>query len=127
MYVPQIWIGVWNVTVAAVGTPLRPKGEQAVLGVSSFGLSGTNAHAVIGEYVAVSPADSDDDHNAQLLVLSARTPAALHRLASRWAAYLGPDGPGRAHRLRDADSLRGSARRWDRRPGDRDDDSAVVP
>lgn len=107
---PQLTEPGFPVTVVSRNTPLRPKGESAVLGVSSFGLSGTNAHAVIGEYVPGTVAhpepgtpepDAADGPGPHLLVLSARTPAALHRLALRWAAYLGPDGHGRRHGLRD--------------------------
>ncbi|MFD9279252.1 type I polyketide synthase [Streptomyces mirabilis] len=105
---PQLTEPGFPVTVADRNTPLRPRGDRAVLGVSSFGLSGTNAHAVIGEYVpeAAPRPDTDTPQSAKdagphLLVLSARTPTALRRLAARHAAHLGPDGAGRGHRLRD--------------------------
>jgi acyl transferase domain-containing protein len=55
-------------------------------GVSSFGVGGTNAHVVVGE--APPPAPSGPSAPAQLLVLSARTPAALGRAASALAAHL---------------------------------------
>lgn len=105
---PQLTEPGFPVTVADRNTPLRPRGDRAVLGVSSFGLSGTNAHAVIGEYVPeaaprpdIDTPQSAEDAGPHLLVLSARTPTALRRLAARHAAHLGPDGAGRGHRLRD--------------------------
>ncbi|WNM35891.1 acyltransferase domain-containing protein [Streptomyces sp. Li-HN-5-11] len=107
---PQLTEPGFPVTVVNRNTPLRPKGESAVLGVSSFGLSGTNAHAVVGEYVPETvtrpePGAPEPDTNGgpgpHLLVLSARTPAALQRLALRWAEYLGANGRGRGYGLRD--------------------------
>ncbi|CAL9632709.1 type I polyketide synthase [Streptomyces sp. enrichment culture] len=96
------------VTVVDRNTPLRPRSGRAVLGVSSFGLTGTNAHAVIGEFVPEPAVSADratpvpaEDSGPQLLVLSARTPEALRRLALRHAAHLGPGGRGRGQTLRD--------------------------
>ncbi|CAM3657917.1 type I polyketide synthase [Nocardiopsis rhodophaea] len=81
-------------------TPVEPAGPAAVLGVSSFGLSGTNAHVIVGEYVpdAASeepPRKPDDRTTPSLLVLSARTSVSLRRLAERYAAFLEPAGTGR--------------------------------
>jgi acyl transferase domain-containing protein len=98
-----------RVAVVDRNTALRPRGERAVLGVSSFGISGTNAHAVIGQYVpepaAARPGptgqDRADGGGPHLLVLSARTPAALRRSALRHALFLEPDGRGRDHALRE--------------------------
>jgi amino acid adenylation domain-containing protein len=62
-------------------------------GVSSFGMGGTNAHAVLEEAPALpSPAPTDA---AQLLVLSAKSEAALERMRARLAAHLAehPDLP----------------------------------
>jgi acyl transferase domain-containing protein/acyl carrier protein len=55
-------------------------------GVSSFGIGGTNAHAVLQE--APPRAASTVRRRDQLLVLSARSAAALDDAASRLAAYL---------------------------------------
>ncbi|MEY9847848.1 acyl transferase domain-containing protein [Streptacidiphilus sp. BW17] len=107
---PQAQLAEPGFPVAVVdrNTPLRPRGDRAVLGVSSFGISGTNAHLVIGEYVpepAVPAAprrpEPAEDARPHLLVLSARTPTALRRLALRHAEHLGPDGRGRGEALRD--------------------------
>jgi len=58
-------------------------------GVSSFGLGGTNAHVVLEE----APADqktsvAEDEPRGQLLLLSARSEAALNEATNRLAAHL---------------------------------------
>ncbi|WP_426282008.1 amino acid adenylation domain-containing protein [Lysobacter soli] len=55
-------------------------------GVSSFGLGGTNAHAVLEEAPLLP--ESDEARGPQLLVLSARTPAALGAATARLADHL---------------------------------------
>lgn len=55
-------------------------------GVSSFGVGGTNAHVVLEEAPAVTTTESP--RTAQLLLLSARSPAALERSAERLSAAL---------------------------------------
>ncbi|MFD9125130.1 type I polyketide synthase [Kitasatospora sp. NPDC059571] len=108
------------VSVVTRNTELPADGEPALLGVSSFGISGTNAHVVVGEYrpapVALptdraAPADPAAEAGPaarataagaagaeQLLVLSARSPRALNRLAEAYAAHLEGAGRGRALR-----------------------------
>ncbi|HEX2201827.1 MAG TPA: amino acid adenylation domain-containing protein [Longimicrobium sp.] len=71
-----------------VNTALRPWPRGAAprrAGVSSFGLGGTNAHLVLEE--APVPAPSGPSRPWQLLVLSARTPAALDAATERLAAH----------------------------------------
>ncbi|WP_416961484.1 type I polyketide synthase [Streptomyces sp. Agncl-13] len=92
------------VRVVTRNEPLDAAGSRALLGVSSFGLSGTNAHLVVGAHAPEpTPAVREDapDTGPHLLVLSARTTGSLRRLAERYADYLGPSGAGRRHRLRD--------------------------
>ncbi len=72
-----------------VSPELRPwpgGGGPRRAGVSSFGLGGTNAHVVLEE--APEPAPSGPSRPLQLLVLSARTPAALETATDRLAAHL---------------------------------------
>ena len=64
---------------SAPGTPRRA-------GVSSFGMGGTNAHAVLEE--APAPHSGDPAREEQLLVLSARSGAALQAMAARLADCL---------------------------------------
>ncbi len=60
-----------------------------VAGVNSFGISGTNAHAVLESAPAMAqtpaPASKALVHRPALLVLSARSPEALRALAARYA------------------------------------------
>jgi natural product biosynthesis luciferase-like monooxygenase protein len=62
-------------------------------GVSSFGIGGTNAHAILEE--APPPEPSGPSRTHQLLVLSARTPAALERATQALAEHLraSPEAP----------------------------------
>lgn len=68
--------GAWE---TADGAPRRA-------GVSSFGIGGTNAHVVLEEAPRVK--DSDAPSESELLVLSAKTPAALEALTANLAAHL---------------------------------------
>jgi len=72
-----------------VNTVLRqwdPTGHPRCAGVSSFGIGGTNAHVVLQEAPERPQSATDDD--AQLLVLSAKSEAALSRMRSNLAAHL---------------------------------------
>ncbi|MFD9903744.1 type I polyketide synthase [Streptomyces sp. NPDC059063] len=101
------------VRVVTRNQPLEAAGAGPLLGVSSFGLSGTNAHLVVGAHTSDpapdtrSPAPRTGPH---LLVLSARTSASLRRLAERYADYLGPAGRGRRYALGDICSAAATGR-----------------
>ena len=65
----------------------RANGTPRRAGVSSFGFGGTNAHVVLEEAPPEEPA-SPSPRPWKLLVLSARTPAALDRRVDDLAAHL---------------------------------------
>ena len=112
-----------SVRMVTANQPLDAAGGQALIGISSFGLSGTNAHAVIGQYPGpADPADrgregdgtrrevgtQEEDRASEqergtphLLVLTARSATALRRSALAHADHLGPGGGGRRFALRD--------------------------
>ena len=64
----------------------QPANGQRVAGVSSFGIGGTNAHAVLEEAPFTEP--SGPSRPSQLLLLSARTTAALDKLTENLVEYL---------------------------------------
>ncbi|HET8642184.1 MAG TPA: MupA/Atu3671 family FMN-dependent luciferase-like monooxygenase, partial [Pseudonocardiaceae bacterium] len=85
-----------------VNTRLRPWTGRRLAGVSSFGIGGTNVHAVLAEAPGRQPA-APSDRPHQLVTLAAHTPTALRAMASELAAWLsrgeagavprsGPDG-----------------------------------
>ncbi|MBB5954344.1 acyl transferase domain-containing protein [Saccharothrix tamanrassetensis] len=78
------------VELVAAGTPWPDRGKPALAGVSSFGLSGTNVHVVVGEAPAVSPAQPVH-RAAHVLPLSARSPSALRALAGEYSETLDGD------------------------------------
>ncbi|MFC4612601.1 beta-ketoacyl synthase N-terminal-like domain-containing protein [Streptomyces maoxianensis] len=81
---------------------LPDRDRPAIAGISGQGSSSLNAHVVIrqGETRAAD-APAAKGGKPYVLVLSARTPAALDALARSYTAYLGPDGQGFAYSLRD--------------------------
>ncbi|MFI1715831.1 type I polyketide synthase [Streptomyces litmocidini] len=74
--------------------------RAAVIGVSSFGLSGTNAHVVVTEpdrrpaAPEHGPTELPTGRPTHLLVLSARSEQALRNLAAAWSDHLSPRGAG---------------------------------
>jgi acyl transferase domain-containing protein/acyl-CoA synthetase (AMP-forming)/AMP-acid ligase II/acyl carrier protein len=83
---PHISLEGSRCAVAAEPQPW-PRGEQPRLAaISSFGFGGANAHVIVQE----APAESApaEHAGAQLLTLSAKTPAALRQLATLYAGHL---------------------------------------
>ncbi|WP_280493211.1 type I polyketide synthase [Nocardia asiatica] len=62
-------------------------GHPPAIGVSSFGMSGTNAHVIVAQGDPA-PASQPESSAAQVLVLSARDESALVDTAERWADEL---------------------------------------
>ncbi|AFZ33409.1 polyketide synthase (plasmid) [Gloeocapsa sp. PCC 7428] len=74
----------------AVPTQLTPwhtdANQPRCAGVSSFGMSGTNAHIILEEFPQAELATQQ--HSPQILTLSAKTPTALRELAQSYQQYL---------------------------------------
>ena len=93
---PQRGFEVLNPRIELQGTRLRiidaprswPAAAERIAGVSSFGLSGTNAHVVIAAAAAVQRPDPRREARPLLLPVSARSPLACAALASRLADRL---------------------------------------
>ncbi|MGH7311990.1 MAG: type I polyketide synthase, partial [Candidatus Rokuibacteriota bacterium] len=70
-------------------TPWPHHSGPALAGVSSFGISGTNAHAVVEEAPAASPSSlAGELPGSHLVPLSAHTPEALRAMARAWVTFL---------------------------------------
>jgi 3-oxoacyl-(acyl-carrier-protein) synthase/NAD(P)-dependent dehydrogenase (short-subunit alcohol dehydrogenase family)/aryl carrier-like protein len=66
--------------------------DRRVAGVSSFGMSGTNAHVVVTEGAALSPGERKLPEFA-VLPLSGKSAAALRELAQRYTDFLAANPP----------------------------------
>lgn len=97
---PQVNFSVLNPKISLAGSCLdiprdeiawpRPVDGRRVAGVSSFGLSGTNVHALVADppmqcRLAVEEATAADPSLLLWLPLSAQTPGALRAMASAYA------------------------------------------
>lgn len=68
-----------------------PRSGRRIAGVSSFGLGGNNAHVVISD--APEAQGEDPAPTAQVIALSARTPAQLEQLLARTARWFRNQAP----------------------------------
>ncbi|MGF2011225.1 type I polyketide synthase, partial [Nostoc sp. DedVER01b] len=79
-------------TIPTTLTPWQTNGETRIAGVSSFGFSGTNAHAILEEAPNNSKFKIQNskliDRPLHLLTLSAKHPQALQQLAQNYIKYL---------------------------------------
>jgi acyl transferase domain-containing protein/acyl-CoA synthetase (AMP-forming)/AMP-acid ligase II/acyl carrier protein len=84
----------WNelaVRVTAEATPWPA--PRHIAGVSSFGISGTNAHIVLeSAEQPAEPTEGQERNRRHLLTLSARTEPALRALAGGYGAWLAREG-----------------------------------
>jgi acyl transferase domain-containing protein len=89
---PHVDTGTVPVRVPTETTPWPSGGARRIAGISAFGFSGTNAHVLVAEAPPLPPVAESLDAGPRLVVLSARTDAALAATASRLADHL--DAPG---------------------------------
>jgi non-ribosomal peptide synthase protein (TIGR01720 family) len=73
-------------------TPLEQPARPVRAGVSAFGVGGTNAHAIVEQYVERRTASADAGRH-RLGPLSARDPQALRRYAAKLRRALGAGAP----------------------------------
>ncbi len=86
---PRLGLERGPLRIATAGVAWNPAGETRVAGVSSFGFGGTNAHAIVEEYVErTHPAAGRADREDQLLALSAHSAEALRDRQDQWSAAL---------------------------------------
>ncbi|WP_433618875.1 type I polyketide synthase [Dactylosporangium sp. CA-139114] len=81
----------WSAGAVELLTEPRPwpAGEQPRrAGISSFGISGTNAHVIIEEAQDVPPPPDETADGPVPVLLSARTGSALATVARRWSRWL---------------------------------------
>jgi acyl transferase domain-containing protein len=83
---PQLDLASSPFVVPVSRTPWEVTGAPRRAGVSSLGIGGTNAHAVLEEAPALPPTDPGRPY--QLLVQSARTRSALDAASGRLSTYL---------------------------------------
>jgi acyl transferase domain-containing protein/acyl carrier protein len=81
----------WNeipVEVVTRSTPWKSTQNKLIAGLSSFGISGTNAHVIIEEAPELQISSVDRERPLQILNLSAKSQEALQELAKRFEKYL---------------------------------------
>lgn len=84
---PRIDLAGTGITLPTTLVPW-PLDAGRFAGVSSFGLSGTNAHVIVGPHESGDPSEARSAPAASSFELSARTPHALRELAARYRSRL---------------------------------------
>ena len=97
---PRISLEGTALALPIEATPWPAGARKRYAGVSSFGLSGTNAHVILGDPPPRAEAPPAPDRGVELVTLSARTPEALRGAAAAWRDHLRSE-EGRGQRLRD--------------------------
>src|SRR5215469_5105966 len=78
----------WPLEIATKAQPLALNGDRPLVAVSSFGMSGVNAHAILEAAPEERAERGDPDRGPFLLPLSAHTPEALRAVALRMTGAL---------------------------------------
>ncbi|MBD0838234.1 type I polyketide synthase [Streptomyces sp. TRM68416] len=85
---PNVDWGKLHIEVTKDGGPWGSTGDRPRIGgISSFGASGTNAHAVISAVPQKAVSEADDGR-PEVLTLSANSPQGLAELAGRYGSHL---------------------------------------
>ena len=90
---PDISQNDYSIRIPTKWTPWPAERGPRIAGVSSFGLSGTNAHVVLGEAPVPAISVRGIDRPVHLLTLSAKSETALRELAGRFENFLAISGP----------------------------------
>jgi myxalamid-type polyketide synthase MxaB len=85
---PHISLDDFPLTIPTERIPWPAGKEPRIAGVSSFGLSGTNAHVVVEEAPVAQPTQPEVERPLHLLTLSAKDEGALKELAGRVERHL---------------------------------------
>nr|AOG74797.1 polyketide synthase [Byssovorax cruenta] len=91
---PRISLDATPFVVPVVELPWRPNGSPRIAGVSSFGISGTNAHLVLEEAPPGPTAAPEAGTSAFVLPLSAKSPQALSALSQAYGQFLTREASG---------------------------------
>jgi len=94
---PNIDLGRAPIQVATQRIPWPRNGQPRLAGVNSFGYSGTNAHSILQEAPhsrnghTLQAASGLVERDGGLLLISAKSVAALEELVDKWVDFLGKD------------------------------------